>query len=438
MKRMKILFVADDFTGASDTLATLSRAGLKARLYPRVPDLANDADAAALDAIGIATGLRGMGPREGRAAMEELAAQLAAIGADFTHFKVCSTFDSAPDTGNICAVVDVLAQARKFDWVAIVGGQPSLSRYCLFGTLFAAAADGTVHRIDRHPVMKTHPTTPMGEADLRFHLARQGWNGIGLVDFRCYGQGAAKLADQIFERIAKGETRTLLDVSSQTDLALIGAALHIVAREKTLLCIGASSVAEALASQSQRMPAAKPAEPVAFDGPVFALAGSRSSVTADQISHAQRYDVLTIDPADLAGRRETDDAPAGRCAALLSEGRHVLLAVSGAQSPVIGGRSLAEAVARLAADVLSRVRPGCVVLAGGDTSSATISALGIESISFVADIDRGVPLVELGGGDLLDRLPMVLKGGQMGGPTLFDDLARLSVSCLTPSAEQRD
>ena len=435
MKRLKILFVADDYTGASDTLATLSRAGLKAVLYPRVPDFVNDADVAVLDAIGIATGLRGLGPEEGRRTVAELSPQLAEIEADFVHFKVSSTFDSTPDTGNICAVVDVLAQARKTGWIAIVGGQPSLGRYCLFGTLFAAAADGTVHRIDRHPVMKAHPTTPMGEADLRFHLGKQGWTDIGLVDFRSYGHGAERLADQILGRIAKGEKRTLFDVSSQTDLALIGSALHIVARERKLLCIGASSVPEALTSQGQVMPAARPAERLAFDGPVFALAGSRSSVTANQINHAQRYDILTVDPVDLAGGAE---GPARRCVALLSLGRNVLVGVSGERSPVIGGRYLAEAVARFAADVLSRIRPGCVVVAGGDTSSAAILALGIESISFVADIDRGVPLVELRGEGHLDRLPMVLKGGQMGGPTIFDDLACLSVPHLTQSDEQLD
>ncbi len=425
MKRVKILFVGDDFTGASDTLATLSRAGLKALLYPRVPDTVDDRDAAALDAVGIATGLRGLGPEAGRRVMQGLAAQLAAIEADFVHFKTCSTFDSAPDTGNICAAVDVLAGVRKIDWVAIIGGQPSLDRYCLFGSLYAASADGAVHRIDRHPVMKAHPTTPMGEADLRLHLGKQGWTDIGLVDFRRYDENAETLADEILTRIAEGETRTLFDVSRQVDLALIGAVLNIIARKKKVLCVGASSVAEALTSRAQPAPVVRPAEDMAFDGPVFVLVGSRSPVTADQIGRAQEYDVVTIDPADLAGSRAAVDGIADRSAAVLAEGRNLLLAVSGAPSP-LRGRELAEALARLSADILSHVRPGCVIIAGGDTSSAIISALGIESMSFVADIDRGVPLVELNGANRFNGLPMALKGGQMGRPTLFDDLARLS------------
>ena len=56
---------------------------------------------------------------------------------------------------------------------AIVGGQPDLERYCLFGNLFAAAGSGAeVHRIDRHPTMSRHPVTPMGEAEHRWTASK--------------------------------------------------------------------------------------------------------------------------------------------------------------------------------------------------------------------------------------------------------------------------
>ncbi len=424
MKRLKVLYVADDFTGASDTLATLSRAGLRTLLYPGVPDMERHTDFGGLDALGVATGLRGVDPEEGRRTMLELAAQLKPIDAEFVHFKVCSTFDSAPETGNIPEIVDVLARERGSDWVAVLGGQPSLGRYCVFGSLFAAAADGAIHRIDRHPVMKAHPATPMREADLRRHLEKQGWSDIGLIDFRSYVQDAEQLADHILERIANGETRTLFDVTAQSDISIIGRALHLVANRKNVLCVGASSVAEALTSSSQSPIAAAPKQVISFDGPVFALAGSRSPVTAAQVDSAREYDIRTVDPVELANEQELKGV-AVRCASALPQGRNVLLVVSSAPSPMTG-RELAKAIARLAAAVLSLARPGCFAIAGGDTSSETISALGIESMSFIADIDPGVPLVALHG-KRLDGLPVVLKGGQMGRPSLFDDLAHFSI-----------
>ena len=43
----------------------------------------------------------------------------------------------------------------------IVVGAPKLGRYCVFGNLFARHnVDGVVHRLDRHPTMSVHPTTP--------------------------------------------------------------------------------------------------------------------------------------------------------------------------------------------------------------------------------------------------------------------------------------
>src|SRR6185312_7691392 len=107
MARPAIVFVGDDFTGASDTLATLARGGLKTRLYTRFPDRVPDD----LDAIGIATELRAMTPEEARGVAEELAPKIAALGARITHFKICSTFDSSPATGNICAVAGMLVFA---------------------------------------------------------------------------------------------------------------------------------------------------------------------------------------------------------------------------------------------------------------------------------------------------------------------------------------
>ena len=63
------VYVADDFTGASDTLATLARAGLRARLFLDVPTVE---EVAGLDAFGIATEARALGNGEARALMDRI------------------------------------------------------------------------------------------------------------------------------------------------------------------------------------------------------------------------------------------------------------------------------------------------------------------------------------------------------------------------------
>ena len=62
---------------------------------------------------------------------------LAAIGAPVIHYKVCSTFDSAPHIGSIGRAIDIAA--RKFEgWIPLVIADPGMGRYQAIGNLFAS------------------------------------------------------------------------------------------------------------------------------------------------------------------------------------------------------------------------------------------------------------------------------------------------------------
>lgn len=416
------VFCADDFTGACDTLATLVRRGHNARLYLRCPGAEGYSEADDLDAMGVAAPLRSMPRDDAVERMRRIAMDLVSIGASFYHLKICSTFDSASHTGNIAAIADVFAENIGAAWTAVIGGQPSLGRYCLFGNLFAAV-DGVVHRIDRHPVMRAHPVTPMDESDLRLHLRRQGWKQVGLVPFTTYQDGVSKVIDVIQQRLASGERQTLFDVSCANDLAVIGAALRYFAGRRTILCVGASSVVEALYSHDVAMAgdctvsgAAPP-----FTGPVFAFAGSRSSVTAAQVKRASLYEKVPVTPAAL-GTASDRTRIVEYCRDRLADGANVLAYLVDAPVAEQDGQVLAGATAELIKAVLVGDRVGCLAIAGGDTSSVAVERLGIVSLSFLADFDRGVPLACAHAGNHLDKLPVVLKGGQMGSPDFFDAL----------------
>jgi uncharacterized protein YgbK (DUF1537 family) len=235
--------------------------------------------------------------------------------------------------------------------------------------LFAAASDGVVYRIDRHPTMRVHPITPMAEADLRVHFGRQGWNEIGLIDVRAYSAGAANLKEAIKRRITEGETRTLFDVVGADDLAVLGQALAGLDLKHPIFCIGASSVSEALLSD-QDVPQREANLP-AFDGPIFAFAGSRSVVSAEQVARATRFRILVVDPDDLLEPTRAGEL-AMRCRTDLAARRHVLVQLSDRRSEA-GGRELANASGRLVQAVVGAVRPGCLMIAGGDTASATVA-----------------------------------------------------------------
>lgn len=431
----RIAFYGDDFTGATDTLATAAQAGLRSRLFLRLPTPAQRARAGPLDCLGLAGAARAMTPSEMAAELAPVADFFRASGARLLHYKVCSTFDSAPGTGNIDAAVRALLPASGHAWAAIVGGQPNLGRYCLFGNLFASAGSGgEVHRIDRHPTMSRHPVTPMHEADLRRHLALQGLDAT-LVPWPTCAQGGDALRARVAQALAGRPRALLFDVGEERDLALIGAELDRHATEAPLLVVGSSSVMRAAAAHpaagrpTHGGSGAPPVEIGPARGPVLVLAGSLSPITARQVAAARSYDKVQLDPQRLV---EADGAALQACArelsARLSRGRHVLACTAVAQGmegarAALPARAVAEATAALLAAVLAATPLGRVGIAGGDTSSHAVQALDAWGLSFHGALAPGVPLCRLHSDRAsLDGLELMLKGGQMGEDDLFEIL----------------
>ena len=74
------------------------------------------------------------------------------------------------------------------------------------------------------------------------------------------------------------------------------------------------------------------------------------------------------------------------------------------------------------ADAARRVLAGGVsrlVVAGGETSGAVVSALGLASLEIGPEIDPGVPVL------YADALAMALKSGNFGAPDFFEKALRV-------------
>jgi len=412
----RIVFIGDDFTGASDTLATLAERGARVRLFLGEPD---ETEVEGLDAVGIATDLRRRRPDEIAARLAALAPLIARLSPRFVHYKVCSTFDSAVHVGSIGAAVGALEAALAPARTIVLGGQPSLGRYCLFANLFARAPDGETYRIDRHPIMSRHPVTPMDEADLRLHLARQGLAGLAPVTCRqlqsCDGPIAA---------LGAGAARILVDAVEQRDVDRLGELLRGADHAAPLLVVGASGVAEAL------VPGGRGGSPAARggdrrSGPLLAIAGSRSSATAAQIAAATGYERLAVGRENLARDDPVRDGElVDRCVALLEAGRNVLVHLRPGLDYGRSPAALSDFLAGLARAVLDRHRAAGVAVAGGDTAGAVVERLGFESLSFIGRMGGGVALCRgHAAGRAIDGTMLLLKGGQVGDIDLFDRFA---------------
>lgn len=414
----------DDFTGATDTLATLAEGGLRAMLFMRLPTQAQLAAAGPLDAIGVAGATRTMAPGAIADELAPVGSFMAEIGVELMHYKCCSTFDSAPGIGSIGAAARALRPHFSNPLVPIVGGQPNLGRYCLFGNLFAAAGTGgAVHRIDRHPTMSVHPVTPMAEADLRRHLAAQGLEPIALIDYRSYEDG--RTAEALAGALDPQPDAVLFDVAREADLDAIGELMAEQCKSGPMLAIGPSSVAQAFARAyaGKTISGIRTTTPARRDGPVLALVGSLSPVTRAQVEAATGYEKIAVDPqALLADTSYSAGLRRGVLAALTL--RNVMLVTDRpTETPSETGK-VAAATASLLREIMSDARISRLVVAGGDTSTLAIRSLDIWGLSYRAPCVPGAPLCLARSDDpRLDRLEIVLKGGQMGPVDFFAKVA---------------
>jgi uncharacterized protein YgbK (DUF1537 family) len=461
-------YYGDDFTGATDTLAHLARAGLRAILFMAMPTAEQLSAAGPLDAVGVAGTARSMGTQALEAELGPVGAGFAALGVCVLHYKVCSTFDSSPRTGSIGVAINVLRHRFPNPLVAIIGGQPDLRRYCAFGNLFAAAgAASTLYRIDRHPTMSRHPVTPMDEADLRLHLQAQGLQHVALVDCTTYVRPLPERVAVLDAQLAQHPDAVLFDALETAHLPLIGELIAPHAQRSPMLVVGASSVAQALAATSlafapktqlqaklrselntklgidlntepETEPALEqrpvnrrdvPRVPTGTQGPVFILAGSLSPLTAQQIAHASAFEKIELAPERLCG----DAVPVyleeilKPITAALRAGRHVLAFTRRVGESQSTGhddpRTLALACGQLLRRVLEATQLHRVAVAGGDTSSYAMQQLDAWGLSYLSSVCPGVALTRLHSDrPYLDGLEIVLKGGQMGGVDLFERL----------------
>ena len=428
---IRIAYYGDDFTGASDTLATATQGGLRTLLFLRIPTSDLLGIAGDLDCIGLAGASRSLG---GAAMADELrpaAAWLAGLGAPVVHYKTCSTFDSSPAIGNIAVAVRVLTEAVPGRFVPIVGGQPSIGRYCVFGHLFAAAeTGGPVFRVDRHPTMSCHPVTPMTESDLRLHLGRQGLADVAAVPYTAYERGPDALDRVVEQALGEGSRALLFDVTREADLAPIGRTIWREAQRGPLVTVGPSGVTQALCAHWGETAALAPpsgvARVTAADGPVFVMAGSLSPVTRCQIEAASSFVRMPVDATRLARDPDHGAALVRRASEALGSGRSVIAhttPLDGEPSGQAPGIEVARAAADFVARLLRIVRLRRLGIAGGDTSSWTLRALDVWGLSFVGHLAPGVALCRAHSRDeALDGMELMLKGGQMGPPDLFGRL----------------
>lgn len=202
---------------------------------------------------------------------------------------------------------------------------------------------------------------------------------------------------------ASGLEIEIRDAGSDADLDAVAADL-----EAATLAVGARGLGAALARRLGG-PARRRAPPVRPDGRVLLAIGSRDPITAQQIARlaARHPELALVDAPD-------GEIPAG------TVGLPLVLRCVGD----IAAHPAAEVARRFAtgvARVVGATSPGVLLMSGGDTASAVLSALGVRDVELAGEWAPGVPLLRIGAAGHKGPACLVKSGG-FGGPDVLEGL----------------
>ncbi|GEN23507.1 HPr kinase [Halomonas cupida] len=417
--------IADDFTGATDLANNLVRAGMRTVQMLGVPGartLLDDVDALKdVDAIVVALKSRSC-PVE-QAVGDSLAALdwLVGQGTEQIFFKYCSTFDST-DEGNIGPVADALMDSLGARQTVMVPAFPATGRTVYQGHLFVG------DRLLNDSGMQDHPLNPMTDADLVRVLGRQTRHSVGLLDRAVLAAGPAASRQHLETLAGQGVRHVICDTLDDADLDVLAAACVDLP-----LVTGGSGLGQALPEQYRRKGWLAAIEDAACLAPAsgnpLVLSGSCSRATLGQVSHfLERHPGIALDPLELAlgdGRlqavldtlREHYRQWPGEPILVYASAEPARVKVAQEQLGIVrAGEVVEQALATIAVTMI-REGVGRLLVAGGETSGAVVSALALEQLRIGPQIDAGVPWTQarVGGG----TLSLALKSGNFGGVDIF-------------------
>lgn len=417
MRQMGI--IADDLTGASDSGVQFARIGLETNV---IFDLEHaTVESAASDVVVIETDSRSLPAAEAYENVRAAANYLQEAGFRHIYKKVDSTL-----RGNLGVEIDAALDGLSLDLAVIAPAFPKIGRVTSAGR----------HYLHGKPVDETEiakdPKCPVHESDLPKLLASQSKRKTGLVTLSVLHKGKTAVWEWVDGLRQAGVELIVFDAQTDDDMQAIAEIMS--GYRARILWTGSAGLADYLPrALGMTIREQQPVEIPVSGKSVVLVAGSISPTTREQVEHVcQGSDVLRVelDPLVLFAGEEERQREIGRCAEKLAEavraGRdaalyslaspdHVKAAKERGAALGLGNADISNRIADALGEVASAIARSHelqgMILTGGDTAKAVCRHMGVTGIQLLDEIEPGIPLSRLVGGQ---RLYAVTKAGAFG------------------------
>ncbi|EAR2922814.1 D-threonate kinase [Salmonella enterica] len=393
---MKMMVIADDFTGSNDTGVQLAKKGARTEVMLS----ASQKPSRRADVLVINTESRAMPAEQAASAVyAALFPWCETSPAPLVYKKIDSTF-----RGNIAAAIPAAGRTTR-EGKCLVNGVPLLE------TEFAS-----------------DPKTPIVSSRIAEIVALQSAIPVYEVFLQDVRRGG--LSALLTAYAAKGEGIVVVDAVEERDLTLIAKAA--CEQPSMPLLVGAAGLANALPVElfmqdRQRLP-------------VLVVAGSMSEATRRQVDNALcrgRAEVVEIDAARMVSDRAEQEIASvvEQACALLSQHRHTILRTSrraedrqlidalcekSAMSRQQLGEQLSQRLGVITLSIIEQARIGGLFLTGGDIATAVAGALGAEGYRIQSEVAPCIPCGTFVNSEI-DDLPVITKAGGFGSDSTLCD-----------------
>ncbi len=418
-KRTPVLgCIADDVTGATDLAINLVQGGMCVVQLLGIPSVD---ELAQLDADAVVVGLKTRSIPSEEAIQQSLAClrNFTQFGIGRIFFKYCSTFDSTAE-GNIGPVAAALLDELDARQTVFCPAFPQNGRTVYQGHLFV------YNKLLNESGMENHPLNPMTDANLVRFLGKQCDRRVGLLKAADL-ESISTVAGNLSTLANDGYSFVVTDACNNEHLTNIASAIAWMP-----LVTGGSGIGRYLPEAYRetdllRTSRYEPTMP-RFEGRSLVIAGSCSSATNRQVAWMQsKIPCWTVDVAQLieqpeqtlgqvmAWARENDaDAPLLISSSALPD---QVAEIQGRHGASVAAEAIESFLSDVATKLVSDLGVGRLVVAGGETSGAVVSKLGIRALRIGPEICPGVPWTETMGDQ---RLALALKSGNFGEDDFFE------------------